>query len=247
MFEIRPILSALLRSRVALLLLGLQVALTLAIISNALFIIRERAALMARPSGMNEADTFQLASIGFGADFDLRRSIADDLALLRGLPGVVAAAPINSLPMSGGGWSVGVSLRAEQKTATAYAGVYFSDEHGLDALGARLIAGRNHRPEEIGERTRLQVGWPPGAIITRALAERLWPAADALGQRFWIDVGRDPLTVIGIIDRLQAPWVNADDLVEHVVLIPQVVGDGAFSRYVVRAEPGRRDAVMKVA
>ena len=64
--EIRPILSALMRSKVAMILIGLQVALTLAIVCNALFIINERLAHMARPSGMNEADTFWFGSNGFG-------------------------------------------------------------------------------------------------------------------------------------------------------------------------------------
>ena len=37
--EFRPILSALMRSKVALVLIGLQIALTLAIVCNSLFII----------------------------------------------------------------------------------------------------------------------------------------------------------------------------------------------------------------
>ena len=40
--EIRPILSALMRSKVSMILIGLQVALTLAIVCNALFIISQR-------------------------------------------------------------------------------------------------------------------------------------------------------------------------------------------------------------
>ncbi len=40
--EIRPILSALLRNRTGALLVGLQVAITLAVIANAFFIIAER-------------------------------------------------------------------------------------------------------------------------------------------------------------------------------------------------------------
>ena len=40
--EIRPIISALMRSKVAMILIGLQVALTLAIVCNALFIINQR-------------------------------------------------------------------------------------------------------------------------------------------------------------------------------------------------------------
>lgn len=245
--ELRPILSALMRSRVALVLLGLQIALTLAIVCNSLFIISERAALMERPSGINEADTFVLASIGFGADFNLKNAIADDLAMLRSLPGVADAAPINSVPMSNGGWSSGLSLSREQKTSTAYSAMYFSDDHGLDALGARLVAGRNYRPDELGERSRKTEGWPPGIIISRALGDKLWPGQDAIGKTVWLDTDANASTVIGIIERLQAPWVHNDEVVEFAVLLPEVINEGAFTRYIVRAEPGQRDAVMKAA
>jgi putative ABC transport system permease protein len=247
MLELRPILSALMRSRVALVLLGLQIALTLAITCNALFIIAERAALMARPSGMAEADGFMLSSIGFGSGYDLKRSMEDDLAMLRALPGVVAAAPINSLPLSNGGWSSGASLSPTQKTASAYSAMYFTDEHGLAALGVQLIAGRNHRPDEMGRRSRATEGWPATVIISRALGDKLWPGQDPLGKSYWIDVESAPSTVIGVVDRLQAPWVHTEDIVEFSTILPEVVEEGSFTRYVVRAAPGQRDAVMKQA
>jgi putative ABC transport system permease protein len=245
--ELRPILSALMRSRVALVLLGLQIALTLAIVCNSLFIISERAALMERPSGMNEADTFILASIGFGADFNLKNAIADDLAMLRALPGVVAAAPINSLPMTNGGWSSGLSLTREQKTSSAYSAMYFSDDQALAAMGAQLIAGRLYRPEELGERTRKTAGWPPVIIITRALGQKLWPGQDPVGKTVWLDTEAEASTVIGVIDRLQAPWVHNEEVVEFATVLPEVINEGAFTRYIIRAAPGQRDAVMKAA
>ncbi len=48
--EIRPIISALMRNRISLILIGMQIALTLAIVCNALFIINQRFETMARPS-----------------------------------------------------------------------------------------------------------------------------------------------------------------------------------------------------
>ncbi len=246
MLELRPILSALMRSKVSLVLIGLQIALTLAIVCNSLFIISERAALMERPSGMNETDTFTVGSIGFGADFDLRASMAEDLAMLRGLPGIVDAAPINSMPLSDGGWSQGISLNKEQKTPTAPTALYFVDDHGLSALGARLIAGRNYRPDEIGSRTRQSRGWPPGLILSKALADKLWPGEDPIGKSFYVDTEQGPSTVIGIVDRLQAPWVHNKRLVEFSTVVPEMIGEGSFTRYVLRAEPGQRDSMMKL-
>ena len=60
--EIRPILSSLLRNKTGALLIAAQVALSLAIVANALYIIRDRLALTARPSGV--ADESSLFRIG---------------------------------------------------------------------------------------------------------------------------------------------------------------------------------------
>jgi len=249
--EIRPIISALMRSKVALVLIGLQIALTLAIVCNALFIISQRIETMNRPSGMNEADTFQIASNGFGDGFSTKNAFAEDLALIRGLPGVRAATPINSLPMTNGGWSEGVNMQAGQKVPTTVTTIYFMDEHGIDTFGTKLIAGRNFKPEEITTRSRQSVDWPPGLIITKALADKLYPGQDAVGKAFYLNPEGAPLTIIGIVDRLIVPWpegfsYNGDhSVVENSVLVPQMTAYGNHTGYLIRTEPGRRDELMK--
>ena len=50
--EIRPILSTLLRQRTGPLLVALQVAISLAILANALFVVQQRIAVSQRPSGV---------------------------------------------------------------------------------------------------------------------------------------------------------------------------------------------------
>ncbi|HUD43108.1 MAG TPA: FtsX-like permease family protein [Dokdonella sp.] len=245
--EIRPILSALMRSKVSMILIGLQVALTLAIVCNALFIIGQRLDLMKRPSGMNEADTFSISSIGFGQGFDVQSAISADLNLLRSLPGVAAATTTNAFPLSNSGWSSGLSLAPGQRTSTANTAFYFVDESGVSAYGAELVAGRDFKAEEIGFRTPNDEAMPRVAIMTRALAKQMFPdVADPVGQTFYFggDDESEPATVIGIIDRLQAPWVSAS-MVENTLLLPSVLSGGSSSTYLVRAEPGRRDEVMK--
>jgi len=56
--EIRPILSALLRNKTGAVLIALQIALTLAIICNAVFIIHDRIVKMDRVSGFDEGNLF---------------------------------------------------------------------------------------------------------------------------------------------------------------------------------------------
>ena len=246
--EIRPILSALMRSKVSMILIGLQVALTLAIVCNALFIIGQRLDRMGRPSGMNEADTFTLSSSGFGQGFDVRATMDADITLLRALPGVAAATVINSTPLSNGGWSSGVQLKADQKTPNAEAAFYFVDDQGLKALDAKLIAGRDFKAGEIGFRTLDKSVAPPGVIITAALAASLFPGQGAVGKQVYIDDPKTtpPTTVLGVVERLQTPWVGGSYAgIEYSVIQPQRLVFGNASNYLVRAEPGRRDEVMK--
>jgi putative ABC transport system permease protein len=242
--EIRPILSALMRSKVAMILIGLQVALTLAIVCNSLFIINKRLELMQRPSGMNEADTFWFGSSGFGQGYDSRSAQQADLGLLRQLPGVAAVTSTNSVPMSGGGWGEGLSLQPNQKKSTADTTIYIVDSQGIDAYGTHLIAGRNFKPEEaiplkFGDRLQ-----PPTIIVTKALADKLFPDGDAVGKQVYLNQDPPTTTIIGIVDRLQEPWTDNDD-VENATLLPGYMPYGNSTRYLVRTEPGRRDDVLK--
>ncbi len=242
--EIRPIFSALMRSKVSMVLIGLQVALTLAIVCNALFIISQRLEQMNRPSGMNEADTFTFGSTGFGQGFDAFATQAADLALLRQMPGVAAAAPTNSMPLSGGGWSTGVSLQPQQKTPTTSTTIYIVDSHAIDAFDTQLVAGRAFKPEEIERKDfgdRLQ---PRVVIVSKALGDALFPNGDALGKEVYLGEGPPTATIVGVVDRLQQPWTNSDTI-ENAMLVPAFMPYGTSTRYLVRTEPGRRDEVMK--
>jgi putative ABC transport system permease protein len=245
--EIRPIISALMRSKVAMILIGLQVALTLAILCNSLFIISQRMQRMQRPTGMNEADTFAIASFGFGQAFNPQTTMDADLAMLRSLPGVADAAATNGmLPLGGSGWGSGINLKPDQKTETAASAFYMTDDHAISAYGLKLIAGRNFKPEEITFMTQNNRRTSPVAIITRALAEKLSPpAGDVVGKTFYED--KAAFTVVGVVDKLQVPWMAWDDQsFEYSTIWPTHMVYGNGSTYLIRAEPGRRDEMMKI-
>ena len=241
--EIRPILSALMRSKVAMILIGLQVALTLAIVCNALFIISQRIERVSRPSGMNEADTFWFGSSGFGQGFDVHATQKSDLEVLRRLPGVVAASSVNSVPMSNGGWGTGLNLAPKQKTSTADTAFYLVDDQALQTFGLNLIAGRWFKREEMIEGKFGDQPRPSVAVITKALADKAFPNGDALGKQVYFDEDPPATTIVGIVERAQEPWVSNDN-VEYSSFVPVYLPYGNATRYLVRTEPGRRDEVM---
>ncbi|MEO7936813.1 MAG: FtsX-like permease family protein [Dokdonella sp.] len=244
--EIRPILSALMRSKISMILIGVQVALTLAIVCNALFIIGQRLEHMARPSGMNELDTFYVSSSGFGQGFDAQATIREDLAILRQIPGVASATTTNTVPMSDGGWSSGLSLQPHQKSSTADTAIYIVDDKGLNTFGATLIAGRDFKPEEVTDVKFGDTLRPSVIIVTKAVAEKMFPDGDALGKSVYLNEDPPTSTIVGIVERTQQPWVG-NDSIENSTFVPAYMPYGNSTRYLIRAEPGRRDDVMKAA
>ena len=102
--EFRPIISALLRNKIGAMLIALQIAITLAVVTNAVFIIRERSAEVATPIGLDEENSFVVYSLLFADGIDNIHQTREDLARIRALPGVIAATPMQAIPASGSGW-----------------------------------------------------------------------------------------------------------------------------------------------
>lgn len=242
--ELGPIWRAMLRNKSGYILIALQIAVTLAIMVNAIAIIQERSTLMARPSGTDEDNIFHLASLVFAPDLDQRSLINEDLAALRGTPGVVNAIATNSVPMRNGGWSMGLQTEPGAGMDSTGTAIYFTDEHGIDTFGTRLIAGRNFMPEEIIWNDPDEVRWPPHVIVTKALAESIFPDVpldEVVGKTVYIDQD-DPMQILGIVDRLQAPWTGWES-VERSSIVP-MLRESSITRYVIRTEPGLLDTLM---
>ena len=245
MLEIGPIFRALLRNKIGALLIALQIALTLTIMVNAVFMMQERSGKMARPSGLDETNTFYLSNTIFAQNYNQQSALARDLDRIRKTPGVVDATQINAIPLSGGGWSMGLQTKPGDDIEGTGVAVYMVDEHGINALGVKLIAGENFAPTDIVWRASSSNDWPAKAILTKAMAERLFDGdwQNAVGKTVYIN-NHEPIQISGLIETLQAPW-NGWDNVENAMLVPQQL-ESRGSRFFIRTEPGRRDELMPV-
>jgi putative ABC transport system permease protein len=248
--ELRPILSALRRNKAGALLIAVQMAVTLAILCNGVFIIEQRISSSRRPTGTDEAHIFSITNQWVGQPADLSARLRADLAALRSLPGVVDAYATNSYPLTNSGWSEGVKLHPDQKHSTAQTALYFADEHGLATLGLKLIAGRNFSATEVVDRRATELTPPPSVIITRQLADKLFPGGEALGQALYFQFQKARVPIIGIVDKLQTPWVSgggwASKFNDHSIIEPFRFVD-PYSHYIVRVQPGQLAAVMRAA
>lgn len=239
--ELRPILSALIRNRAGAILVAIQIAITLAIVVNAVYVTQQRVEKIGRPSGIDDQNIFSFSATGFEKDFDFFAMVREDLALMRSIPGVVDAAPMQQIPLSGSGSATGFFSLPDKKGEEAPANYFPTDEHGVNALGVRLSGGTTFDASAVEFRSEHLQGFPPVAIISQGLANALFPKQPALGKTFYDDQSK-PYRIIGVIEHMHGSWVGWDK-VDHAMLTP-VVGPGPGTRYVVRAQPGRIDAVM---
>jgi putative ABC transport system permease protein len=250
--EFGPIISAMRRNKVGAILIAVQMAITLAIMCNALFIIEQRLALSKRPTGADEANVFVFQNQWVGTPPDASARLQGDLAALRSLPGVLDAFAANTYPLSGSGSTTGLSLLPDQHNATAQAAIYFGDEHAIAALGLKLVAGRNFNPGDVIDKfgyTDLKS--PTGIIVTRALADKLFPGGNAVGQSIYDEARRGQTPIIGIVDQLQVPWVSAagwgSKFNDSSIIEPFNFISTYPYVYIVHAQPGQISAVMQTA
>lgn len=248
MNEIGPIFRALTRNKLGALLIALQIALTLAIVTNAAFIIQDRAAYIARPSGLDEENTALFFTTLFDSQVDQRQLYRDDLQALRAIPGVIAATTAQSVPVSGSGWGEDLYNDPElPSNESINFGNFMVDEYGLETFDLELVAGRNFRPDEIQVRSFDDISSPDILIVSQALADELFPDGDALGKTVWDEPnGQKPMRIIGIYDNMQNAWPSSSN-VNNTALMPSISMFGGQMLYVVRTEPGMRDKVMAQA
>ena len=240
-----PIFRALLKRKTAAILVLLEIAITLAIVSNALSLIATRSQQMARSSGIDESQVFSFGSVAIDAkSYNASAAFAADRARLLAIDGVENAYVTDSLPLSGGGSSTSLQTSADddRKIFTA---TYYADENTLPTLGVKLIAGRNFDAREITTLAQRANDAPSVVLLSKALADQLFPDGAAVGKRL---LGQDNSPngpeVIGIYNRLQAPWVSSENL-ENTTLMP--FRPSSAVNWVVRVKPGQLDRVRNLA
>jgi putative ABC transport system permease protein len=240
----RPMMSSLMRNKTGPVLVALQIAVTLAIVINALFIIIQRIEKINRDPGIDVNNVIVTYVRGFGDDFDVVDSITNDIDLIKSIPGVVAATVSNQIPLSGSGSGTGLRTVADETIDPVGTGRYRWDVEGLAAFGIELDRGRNFYPEEVDFiLPDTDPPAPASVLITQDLATDLFGDEEALGKTvYWGNM--EPSTIVGIIGHMHGSWVGWDKL-GNVVVQP---GKPAYTtnKYVIRVEPGMRDQLMPV-
>ena len=248
MLQLRPILSTLRRHRTAALLIVFEIALTCAIVCNAVHLIANRIERLRFGSGMADNELVVLGTHSIGENPGAEADTREDLAALRATPGVRAAAMVSGLPYGEGQNISGVSLKPGQPTATIHVTMMSAGAGLPEALGVKLVAGRDFAPDEVlgAEEVQKSNFRFAGGLVTKAMAERLFPGQDAVGKSIYV-FGDEPLRILGVVERLVATRPDRGDPSDLYMLVLPIRETFDNGEYVVRTAPEDRQRVLKAA
>jgi putative ABC transport system permease protein len=259
--EFGPILRSMSRNKVRYGLIVLEIALTLAIVTNCVSLIRGAQKELSTPSGFDDENLLNVRSQPFAPDFKeagyLNNSVRQDLEALKAIPGVKTASNTRFLPWQGGGSSGEVRI-AGSKEPWLRTQMYNADEGTLATLGTNLLEGRTFTREETESETARMAalfakaretgadGTPKekvtqDVVISRALGRLAFGEASPLGKRLE-DSDGDQYHVVGVIDRFYNPygWPIHEYVMFFSGSATSYVGGAPF---LVRTEPGTLDRV----
>jgi putative ABC transport system permease protein len=229
--------------------------LTLAVVVNCVAMIQDIRAKATMPTGIDVENLIVVEALPFGEEYAddsfIDQLLMDDLAVLRALPGVRHAMATSAIPVSGSGSSTG--RRAAGKEMLSLSAPYFVVSDGAVAtLGIEIEEGRDFVAEDFPPPARpgsdpqimpADANPPQNVLVTRDLADALFPEGGALGGQ--ITSGRDDDrvdTIVGIIRRMDSSWPDSA-VRKRVMLFPGRPGNERTIRYMVRSDPGRIESV----
>jgi putative ABC transport system permease protein len=251
--DILPILSTLRRHKLTAWLLILEIALTCAIVCNAVFLIGQRLQRMDMPSGVAERELLQIQVADVTTPANPYARMAEDIATLRQVPGVISVASSNQVPFGNSSSNGNIRLDPAQPQRTLSATTYFG-ENLSNTLGTRLIAGRDLQPDDFVDveaamkalGTGDAKGLPHVTLITQTLARRLWPGQNPLGRLIYLTptVG---LRVVGVLDSLARPNAYDINTAQYTMVVPLRMGASKDQSYLIRTRPQDRAHVLAAA
>jgi putative ABC transport system permease protein len=234
--EFGPIIRALKRNKVRFLLIVVQIAITLAVVTNAITMIRDEGQKMTKSSGFDDDNIVWVRTKPFAPGFkDLpyRISVVNaDLRAIQATPGVVAVANTNFLPWQGGGSSGEVAAGGGDGSKFRTQ-MYYNTPGILDTLGVHLVSGRPLRDTDLDDDPNSKA--PSTAIISRDLEKLVFKGQSAVGKQLLENGGDGVVNVVGVFDPFYNPY--GWPIHEYAVLYAgHVSRTGAM--FLVRVKPG---------
>ncbi|AGG87980.1 ABC transporter permease [Rhodanobacter denitrificans] len=241
--QLRHVLAALPRHKLVCLLVVVEIAVAFAILCNAVFIIRERVGQMQIDTGIAESRLIYIHNDGVGEESNALL-VERNLLALRSLAGVESAVAMFPLPLENMSINFRPWLTSDMKLRGPAVGMFVGTPGYLDTLGLKIVQGRDFNDAEYDGMDRTLKTLSPAVIVTRDIADKLWPGQNPIGKKFWRSPSRG-YTVVGVVERLVRGYLRKDFVPEYSAMFPVKPVSFVSALYVMRVAPSDRDRLVR--
>lgn len=125
---------------------------------------------------------------------------------VRTIPGVESAAMVDTVPMREGNNQISYSTTAAQTSADQKQYILANSvtPDYLNVMRIPLLRGRFITDED-------RMGSEGVAVIDDVMAQQAFPGQDPIGKHVWIDLGADPVRVVGVVGHVRYWGLAGDD------------------------------------
>ena len=248
-----PIIRAMKHNRTRVVLIVLEIAMTLAIVTNCVNVILAERSKMTQKSGFDDDNIVRLQIRPFAPEFKdeafTDNIIDQDVRTIQSVPGVRSAANTHFQLWEGGGSTTQV-FALDGTGEPIVSQIYYTTKDIVPTLGSQVIEGRGFQPGDHG------VGHTEdkatNVIINKTLADLLFPDGHAVGKQIQQGDRKEPFedvkTVVGVIRDFYNPMGIPTAIApasDKVMFMPARVGGftGGMA-YLIRCEPGAMKSVV---
>ncbi|MDK1287349.1 ABC transporter permease [Pseudoalteromonas umbrosa] len=244
MKDLKPIISSLLRAKMAPLLLILQIAVTFTVLVNSVYLMVEKHADITAPTGLSENVLFSFQIPHQGEEQSQKiANMYKHLEAIRALESVERVSIINSIPLSNRGGGFDIKMNPDDPVYVSKAAAFTGSYDLIDTMGVKLIAGESFSLVDEEALNDLGLGRSTGVIISKALAQSLFPENwhQALGSTIYLN--QVPHNIRGVVEHLAGPW-SFWQYKKNNIILPTIflMTDITF---LVRSHEGLREQTMK--
>jgi len=196
--DIKPIFLSLKRSKFMAIVMLIQIAITMAVLSNAIFIAKETLREWNLPSGIPHEDVVRVTARFYDPNRDLGEAIYTDIERIKQFPGVEAVTASNAVPFTAEN-VIGVYLEDIEDAQRYQSVVFEADEQIFDVLQIELLEGRQFTSADVIKGSRSQVTEDSSEVmISEDMAKVLFGEESAIDKTVWLSKGADPVKIVGV-------------------------------------------------
>ena len=245
--DIKPIFLGLKQNKFMAMLMIIQIAFTMGVLSSSVLVATTTLQEWNVPSGIPHEDIVRISPEFFDDSQDVGQAMFNDLKRVKDIPAVINAAPSNAVPFTAENM-IDVYLATEEDAQGYKTVVFESDEQIFDVLQLSLVDGRLITASDV---VKGEISVTPQnaseVMISDDMAKVLFGDDSAIGKTIWLAKNADPVKVIGIYSNfMTGERLNGRGKSYQSIIRPQVKWSQTQQpHYLMRVEEGTAVALLE--